>query len=101
LLSLSSALYRSAVYFSTFIRCYIHDEQQLLETAERVVMACSESKLNDNSSECQKLCKSKLCCFDEGDYGCQDDASKDCAVYAACEALVEGLAVGAADENEE
>ena len=78
-----------------------NDEQQLLETAERVVMACSESKLDNNLSECQKLCKSKLCCFDEGEYGCQDDVSKDCAVYAACEALVEGIVVGAAEENEE
>jgi len=78
-----------------------NDEQQLLETAERVVMACSESKLNNNISECQKLCTSHLCCFETDDYGCQDDASKDCAVYAACEALIEGLAVGAAEENEE
>ena len=78
-----------------------NDEQQLLETAERVVIACSESKLDDNLSEYQKLCKSKLCCFENGDYGCQDDASKDCAVYAACEALVEGLLVDAAEEDEE
>ena len=73
----------------------------MLETAERVVMACSESKLNENLSDCQNLCTSHLCCFETGDYGCQDDASKDCAVYAACEALVEGVLVGAAEEDEE
>ena len=50
-------------------------------------MACSESKLEDNLSECQH-CTSHLCCFETDEYGCQDDASKDCAVYAACEALV-------------
>ena len=78
-----------------------NDEQQLLETAERVVIACSESKLDNNISECQKLCTSHLCCFETDEYGCQDDISKDCAVYAACEALVEGIVVEAAEQDEE
>jgi hypothetical protein len=72
-------------------------QQEKLETAERVITACGSEGIN---KECQSLCKSKLCCFDDGEYGCQADDSKDCATYAGCIALVEGVAVGAADENE-
>jgi len=75
-------------------------QQEKLEMAERVVMACGQDNGGINK-ECQSLCKSKLCCFDDGEYGCQGDDSKDCATYAGCIALVEGVAVGAADENEE
>lgn len=76
--------------------------QHLLEIAERVTEACDENKLNEDMSECQSLCNGRMCCFDESQdgYGCQDDNSKDCAVYAGCEALVEGVPVGAADEDE-
>ena len=73
--------------------------QQLLEIAERVVTACSEQELNGDRSECQQLCYSKLCCFESGDYSCEE--SKDCAVYAGCEALVEGIPLGAAEEDGE
>lgn len=72
-------------------------QQEKLEMAERVITACGSEGIN---KECQSLCKSKLCCFDNGEYGCQGDDSKDCATYAGCIALVEGSAVGAADENE-
>jgi hypothetical protein len=64
--------------------------QQLLETAERVITACSEGRLNEDMSECQNLCHSKMCCFDSGKYNCEKDESKSCAVFAGCEALVDG-----------
>ena len=76
-------------------------EQHLLEVAERVITACSESKLNEDISECQKLCHSRLCCFESDEYSCEDDESKECAVYAGCEALVEGIPLGAAEEDEQ
>ena len=77
-------------------------EQKLLEIAERVITACSEDKLNEDMKECQSLCHSRLCCFEESgsDYSCQLDTSKNCAVYAGCEALVEGILVGGAEEDE-
>jgi len=78
-------------------------EQKLLEIAERVITACSEDKLNEDMKECQSLCHSRMCCFEESgsDYSCQLDTSKNCAVYAGCEALVEGIAIGAVGEDEE
>mmetsp|Transcript_28560 Transcript_28560/g.49313 ORF Transcript_28560/g.49313 Transcript_28560/m.49313 type:complete len:263 (-) Transcript_28560:156-944(-) len=79
----------------------IQEQQQLLEIAERVVTACSENKLNGDMSECQKLCHSNMCCFESGEYSCEDDESKDCAVYAGCEALVQGIPLEAAEEDEE
>ena len=75
-------------------------QQRLLEIAERVTTACDENKLNEDMSECQNLCNGRLCCFEKDEYGCQADAGKDCPVYAGCEALVEGVPVGAEDEDE-
>ena len=66
-------------------------QQEKLETAERVITACGQDNGGINK-ECQTLCKSKLCCFETDDYGCQADDSKDCATYAGCIALVEGVA---------
>ena len=60
-------------------------QQLLLEMAERVITACDIDKLHVDRSECQSLCHDTMCCFDETSedgYGCQDDVSKDCAVYA-------------------
>ena len=76
------------------------DGQKLLEIAERVITACAESNLNADMTECQKLCKGALCCFDEGEYSCADDESKACGVYGGCEALVEGIPLGAGQEDE-
>lgn len=75
-------------------------DQQLLETAERVVTACSEHSLDQDRTTCQQMCFSKLCCFQSGKYSCEGDKSKDCAVYAGCEALVEGVPFEL-DENED
>ncbi|KAL7437319.1 hypothetical protein ACHAXM_005710 [Skeletonema potamos] len=77
------------------------NEQELFETAERVVMACSESALNEDMKACQKICKRNMCCFETGKYSCKDDEKKMCAAYAGCEALVEGIPMGGADEDEE
>ena len=66
-------------------------QQHLLEMAEHVITACDENRLNEDISECQKLCYSRMCCFEKDEYGCQADAGKDCAVYAGCEALVQGV----------
>eukprot|EP00584_Thalassiosira_punctigera_P016641 CAMPEP_0172554800 /NCGR_PEP_ID=MMETSP1067-20121228/56520_1 /TAXON_ID=265564 ORGANISM="Thalassiosira punctigera, Strain Tpunct2005C2" /NCGR_SAMPLE_ID=MMETSP1067 /ASSEMBLY_ACC=CAM_ASM_000444 /LENGTH=239 /DNA_ID=CAMNT_0013343241 /DNA_START=72 /DNA_END=791 /DNA_ORIENTATION=- len=77
------------------------EQQELLKIAQRVVTACSEEKLDLDMSECQKLCHSSMCCFDGGDYSCEEDESKDCAVYAGCEALVQGVPLDGADEDEE
>ena len=78
-------------------------QQQLLEMAERVITACDEDedKLNDDMSACQHLCHGSMCCFETDEYGCQDDASKDCAVYAGCEALVTGIPLGGTSADEE
>jgi len=76
-------------------------EQELLEMAERVVTACAESKLDESMKECQKLCRSSMCCFEDGDYSCADDEKKDCAVYGGCVNLMEGIPLGGAEEDEE
>ena len=78
-------------------------EQELLEIAERVVVACGTNKLDEDMKECQNLCRSRMCCFEESgsDYSCELDTTKDCAVYAGCEALVEGIPIGAVGEDEE
>lgn len=66
------------------------NEQQLFQIAEQVITACAESMLDVDMSECQSLCHSKMCCFeDESErYSCVDDAWKHCVVYAACENLL-------------
>lgn len=74
-------------------------QQHLLEMAERVIRACSESKLNERITDCQQLCRSRMCCFHDeggGEYSssCEEDESKECAVYAGCEALLGGIATG-------
>ena len=75
--------------------------QEELEIAERVISACGETNLNKDKSECQTLCHGSMCCFENDDeYGCQDDLSKDCAVYAGCEALIEGMILDGIDEDE-
>lgn len=75
--------------------------QQRLEMAERVVTACSEHSLDADISECQHLCRASTCCFESGKYSCEDDEKMDCAVYAGCEALLEGIPLDAAEEDEE
>jgi len=64
--------------------------QTLLEKAERIMTACSESRLNEDMSECQSLCRRAMCCFEDPDsmYGCQDDPAHECAVHFGCEALM-------------
>ena len=77
------------------------NEQALFETAERVIVACSESALNEDMKACQKICKRNMCCFETGTYSCKTDEKKMCAAYAGCEALVEGIPTGGAEEDEE
>jgi len=91
---------RSSSVSSAYLLVDEDGQQERLEMAERVVMACGQDNGGINK-ECQSLCKSKLCCFDNGEYGCQGDDSKDCATYAGCIALLEGAAVGGAAEDEE
>lgn len=76
-------------------------EQHLLEIAERVITACSESSLDSDMTECQNLCHSRMCCFGSGEYSCKDDESKACAVHAGCEALMEGIPMEALEEDED
>lgn len=75
--------------------------QTLLETAERINVVCSEYRLNNDRRDCQEMCYTKLCCFEEGDYSCVEDDREECAVYAGCEALVEGIVFDGAEEDEE
>ncbi|KAL7496160.1 hypothetical protein ACHAWT_005590 [Skeletonema menzelii] len=77
------------------------NEQELFETAERVIVACSENALNEDMKACQKICKRNMCCFETGKYSCKDDVKKMCAAYAGCEALVEGIPMDGAEEDEE
>lgn len=63
-------------------------EQQFLEIAERVIVACGEEALDHDRTGCQKLCHTRMCCFESGEYSCEEDESRYCAVYAGCEALV-------------
>jgi hypothetical protein len=67
------------------------NEHELFLIAEQVVTACAESNLDVDMSECQSLCHSRMCCFeDESDrYSCVDDVSKNCVVYAACANLLD------------
>lgn len=80
------------------------DQQTLLMTAERVIIACSPLKLDEDISECQSLCHASMCCFEfeKGNpYNCEDDESKMCGVYAGCEALLEGVVEDGLDEEED
>jgi hypothetical protein len=76
-------------------------QQTLLEVAERVVEACSEEMLNRDMSGCQRLCRSSMCCFEDGGYSCEEDKGRDCAAYAGCEALVMGVPTDVAEKDEE
>lgn len=78
----------------------IEAEQANLETAERIVIACAESKLDEDMSECQRECEDKECCFEDDPYSCRD-TGEECAVYAGCVALFEGFPEGGAAEDEE
>jgi hypothetical protein len=76
-------------------------EQKLLEIAERVVVACSETNLDSDMSDCRALCRDRACCFDDdADHACVDDESWNCAAYAGCANLLDGVPMGV-DENEE
>ncbi|KAL3794817.1 hypothetical protein ACHAW5_005238 [Stephanodiscus triporus] len=76
-------------------------EQKLLEIAERVVLACSESTLDGDMSDCRALCHDSMCCFDGGGYSCADDEGRNCAAYAGCSNLMDGVPVGAEEEEDE
>ncbi len=58
---------------------------------------------DDNSPQTFSLYRfqKNMCCFETGKYSCKDDVKKMCAAYAGCEALVEGVPLGAAEEDEE
>lgn len=78
------------------------DQQRLLEIAEEVVSACGDyNELDEDSSDCQRLCNGYMCCFEEEDHrdNCEDDPLKDCAVYAGCRALVEGVPANGASSS--
>jgi len=79
------------------------DQQELLETAERVVIACAPVQLDQDMSECQSLCNAKMCCFEGKDdpYNCEDDETKMCGVFAGCKALMEGEPVDGEDLEED
>jgi hypothetical protein len=65
------------------------EQLRLLEIAEEVVLQCSEEMFDTSGMEaCQRLCHDRLCCFDEGDYSCEDDEDVNCPVYAGCGALL-------------
>lgn len=76
------------------------DGEELLMTAERIVLACSDHALTTDRSECQNLCNGRMCCFETDDYSCDNDDSKDCPVYAGCKALLEGVVVDGAEEED-
>lgn len=83
--------------------------QELLELAEQITIACGESSLLLHSSKsitaasgtfddaksgmatCQELCHNNIMCCVEQDeeYSCKNDATRDCAVYAGCVALID------------
>ena len=65
--------------------------QKLFLLAKQIDEKCSEESLSsaNGRSECQNLCKDKLCCFEDGDYGCARDPSQSCLAYAGCDTLVD------------
>ncbi len=67
------------------------NEHELFQIAEQVVTACAESNLDVDMSECQNLCHSRMCCFEDESYrySCVDDVWKHCVVYAACTNLLD------------
>jgi hypothetical protein len=77
-------------------------EQKLLEIAERVVVACSEENLDSDMSDCRALCRDRACCFDDDvDRSCADDERWNCAAYAGCANILDGVPIGGEDEDEE
>lgn len=63
--------------------------QEMMLLAERIIRACSDFDIAGDV-ECEQLCESHMCCFDENDEtNCVTDENMDCAVHAACEALIE------------
>mmetsp|Transcript_22255 Transcript_22255/g.34158 ORF Transcript_22255/g.34158 Transcript_22255/m.34158 type:complete len:342 (-) Transcript_22255:256-1281(-) len=74
---------------SQIIKPY-NTEREKLVLSEMVVLACSRKQLDTNMSNCQKLCKNMLCCFDEEEqYNCASVKAEECLVHAGCEALVD------------
>mmetsp|Transcript_5348 Transcript_5348/g.7484 ORF Transcript_5348/g.7484 Transcript_5348/m.7484 type:complete len:191 (+) Transcript_5348:168-740(+) len=61
-------------------------EQEMLELAERINVACGDL----STSSCLKLCSQHMCCVEEDDeYSCKSDVTKDCPVYAGCVVLID------------
>lgn len=84
----SSPINRSNVYTLMVTE---KDEQSFLEISEHVVSKCAYSKLGTETGreECQLLCRSHMCCFnDEDNFGCAENPEKMCAAYAGCESLI-------------
>lgn len=65
--------------------------KKLFLLAKQIDEKCSEEYLSsaNGRSECQNLCKDKLCCFEDGEYGCAGDPGQNCLVYAGCDTLVD------------
>jgi hypothetical protein len=63
-------------------------EQKFLEISKRVIMACGDEALDRDRTGCQKLCHTRMCCFESREYSCEEDEGRYCAVYAGCKALV-------------
>ena len=66
-------------------------QQDLLESAEGVVSACSQSGLESDPQECYDLCDPFMCCFMKGQNACDEERGSSCPVYAGCEALMEDV----------
>ena len=61
-------------------------EQEMLELAERINLACGDL----STLSCLKLCSQHMCCVEEDDeYSCKSDVTKDCPVYAGCVVLID------------
>ncbi|KAL7525072.1 hypothetical protein ACHAXR_001769, partial [Thalassiosira sp. AJA248-18] len=63
---------------------------ELFEMATHIDEVCSEELIGTSVGRwnCQELCKERLCCFGDGEYGCAEDPSQHCLAYAGCETLV-------------
>ena len=65
-------------------------QQDMLELAEQITIACGGDSSMYSMSNCQHLCREHMCCVEQEEkYSCKNDVTRDCAVYAGCVVLID------------
>ena len=97
--SSSSSWLRSPRSSPLNVNSSTYDNEELFRISKLIVQACAEEQLFRNITDCQHLCKNRMCCFDEEEqYNCESDLDKSCVAHAGCAALI-GFGVDLVDSG--